>query len=337
MKKKVLYIGSDVGQNTKPGGTIGVDSELQRIQAVYTGRWQFEFASISPCSIDQFLRIGEQKPAPSIVHISSHGEEYALLFSDTDRTAAGSQVTIDVLKSALNIPEIEVIYLDACNSAELAKALEDTKKAVVAFEGKIGVRASERGSDVFHSRIANGDSIKEAFDALKALIRGVDTNAPTPVLVGQDEITRQPVRPPPPELIAKFFKHDPSTDDQGMYTINFGIRTHPKSRSDSIFACFFSNEDPFVAREYVTLIRRQNIGSGMNDIWHTQPSLECWECQHDFKVYCSYFDEEREIEAISSKVSDALFRGYENFPFQNDSIKSEIFKAIQTLAKQLHE
>jgi hypothetical protein len=101
---------------------------------------------------------------PGVVHFSGHGKTGELLFQADDgsmRPVATSDLA-EVFRLAGGL--VRLVVLNACDSESLARALLAHVDCIVAMRGPIHDVDARRFSAAFYRQLAEGDSVRDAFD-----------------------------------------------------------------------------------------------------------------------------------------------------------------------------
>lgn len=103
--------------------------------------------------------------SPGAVHFSGHGETGELLFQD-DRGALRAVSTADLAETVrLAGNSVRLVVLGACHSDSHADALLAHVECVVTVRGRIDDADARRFSIAFYRHLADGDSVRDAFDS----------------------------------------------------------------------------------------------------------------------------------------------------------------------------
>lgn len=123
-----------------------------------------DFPTARPKDLFDALRERE----PGVVHFSGHGERGELLFRDDagDLRPMSTADLAEILRLAGG--SVRLVVLNACHSESLAEALLAHVDCVVAMRGPIRDADALRFSAELYRHLAEGDSVRDAFD--KALL-----------------------------------------------------------------------------------------------------------------------------------------------------------------------
>jgi hypothetical protein len=113
-----------------------------------------------PIDIFNILRMRR----PGAVHFSGHGEVGEMLFQLDD--GAPRPAPVSDLAEALRLEggSVRLVVLSACHSASHAQALLAHVECVVAMRGPIWDGDARRFSTTLYRQLAEGDSVRDAFD-----------------------------------------------------------------------------------------------------------------------------------------------------------------------------
>jgi hypothetical protein len=154
---KVLYI-AGTPDESKPLLEVAEVTELALLFRGAGGRGH-EFLSLPDIAVHQIRDVVTQFK-PDVVHLAAHGDGGILRI----RNSAGkpAAVTEEILKSFLEGLEIALVYLNACDSSNLARGVVGSIPAAVGFEGKVSNAIARQAAVMFYKEILSGASLLEA-------------------------------------------------------------------------------------------------------------------------------------------------------------------------------
>jgi hypothetical protein len=162
---KVLFYGS----NPDDQKTLRLEhdiTELQRISLQSTGR-QINFIFLPALGFEDL----EEQLAihrPDVVHISAHADNGALRL-----TAAGKyevDLTAEALRALLSSNPPQLVYINACNSLELAEKLTGTVPFAIGSTAAITNIAARKSAVSFYRSLVRGATIEEAHRSSRAVV-----------------------------------------------------------------------------------------------------------------------------------------------------------------------
>lgn len=161
--RKILFLSA----NPKDSGQLRLGEELRRIKdslEAATERDQFDLESEPAVQIPTITK-AMQKQNPKIVHFSGHGvgEEGIVVEDSSGNTVLFPTSGLKRLfKRFKDI--VECVVLNACFSAEQAKAISDHGIYVVGMNKAVGDKAAIDFAVGFYQSLGEGNDIEFAFD-----------------------------------------------------------------------------------------------------------------------------------------------------------------------------
>lgn len=135
------------------------------------------------------LLLQMNKIRPNILHFSGHGASSGEIILESESGEA-RPVTPAALKALFESfrPELQVVVLNACYSANQAGAFTEIVDAVIAMKDSIGDKAAITFASAFYSALGFGRSVADAFKQgiTAILIEGIN-EADIPVLLHRAE------------------------------------------------------------------------------------------------------------------------------------------------------
>jgi hypothetical protein len=163
---KVLYIAS----NSHDAATLRIEqeiTELQRVASQASGdAVNFVFLPSLPFEdIEQSVASLQA----DIVHISAHGGPNELWLSNSAENKV--RLTAEALQSLLTSHVPHLIYVNACNSDAIAKALAGFVPYAIGTSAPITNFAARKSAVTFYRCLLRGQSLQDAFNASAATVR----------------------------------------------------------------------------------------------------------------------------------------------------------------------
>lgn len=219
---------------------LALDEEVREITAgvrATPGREVVTLRSAWAMRPQDLLReLNEQHPA--VLHFSGHGlADGRLIFADAD--GAMQPVSGEAIAAAIASAgeSVRVVVLNACFSAQLAKALTEDIEVAVGMDRPVGDRAARVFAQAFYSALGYGASVGRAFDQAVAalMLEGIDEHM-TPQLLAREDVDPyelvlvdpKAVRAPDPDaeraaLVSKSAEHLAHLERHSRLPIGDGI------------------------------------------------------------------------------------------------------------------
>ena len=216
---KVLYIGSRADE----AASLDLEREVTDLQRRF-GDALGEPVSFSflPRVLAEELAVTLARHRPDILHISAHGSANELAL--TNEAGAEVLLTATALRAYLPFDKPpRLVYLNACNSQEIAKALAEVVPMAIGITEPITNRAARTGAAAFYASVLDGASVSHAFDVARHTIGTMQSGETTAVLH-----VRTGIQPEMeflhrvPRIVADFVDGTPRLD-KGRYLIRSGI------------------------------------------------------------------------------------------------------------------
>lgn len=198
--KKMLFIGSEAG-----GHAIQIGIQAGFVQGAYQACSGVQCVAYPQTLLAELpLRVATGRP--DMLHLTCHGTEGEIWFSRTQGVAeAADLLSPPQLAQVLAFGGDKVVFLDACQSASIAKFLFGQAhlrvKLAIGYAGEISVNASQQSARALHERLAGGATYAEALAAMKSTVHA---------LAGSDQVRyfadasflADTLVPQPPRLVA---------------------------------------------------------------------------------------------------------------------------------------
>lgn len=205
-KTRVLFFSADPIL-ARPGGVpLEIATEVRQIEAqIRKARFArcIHFEAHGAARADDFLDFLEETDAP-VVHFSGHGGKHGIRFVDQDGKSAHN-VDADSLARIFETytGTVRLAVLAACSTQKEAQAIANIVGCAIGTTGEISDEAAIIFNGRFYQAIANGDSVRTAFNkALTALQMNQIPRSEYPeIFLGNDPDAANLVlvQPPPPE------------------------------------------------------------------------------------------------------------------------------------------
>ena len=177
---------------------LRLDQEIREIQSKLRAadfRNHFELVSWLAVRADDLLQ-ALNEVRPDIVHFSGHGTQNSELIIEDEQGNASpvSQTALSALFKHLK-DNIRLVLLNACHSADQAKAISKEIDCTIGMEQAIGDEAAVVFASWVYGALAFGRSVGEAFDQGRTalLLRGIPEES-TPSLLMRDGVDPLHVR-----------------------------------------------------------------------------------------------------------------------------------------------
>lgn len=284
-----------------------------RVQSTFLPRCRLE---------DLATRIAQHRP--KVLHIAAHGSDNELLFaSSTGESKRLSGQTLKQLLPAQNGPRL--VYLNACNSHDIAKELVGRVAIVVATSTPITNRASRAAAGLFYERLTEGCTVQEAFEAAKSLGKALESSCEWTLESAPDcdpAIERFCERL---EIVARFSDHPPKVNKYGFYDFDLGVVGCPEGTAQVVL---FTDESAFkidadiddesdVALE-MAMVGLHSLDKGT--MWFR----EQWPSDGDFRLYACAVTRSGEMLMCRSSLVEAIERCYRNTNYRAGALSSEV-------------
>jgi len=269
---RVLYVASN------PPGEVDLNlpreiTELQRPFTTALG--EASFFEFLPALKVEDLPNQLRFRSPDILHIAAHGDSASLYLSDE----AGNPValTAEMLLSFLP-PERSprIVYLNACDSYEIARALVDSGRVPIAIgsTAPISNRTARAGAVAFYERLLAGHAVGVAFEACEAMVKALSgKKAGAKILNNPGVDVGTETMHMVPTLVAEFESKKPVLRKDGHHEFHLGLLGCPPCTGQVVF---FSDDETFVTGEgsleddLCTVIRTQPVNGRIwmdDDYW----------------------------------------------------------------------
>jgi hypothetical protein len=281
-------------------------TELQLASLNGTRRIDFIFLPAMP-----FEDIGEKiiNYKPDVVHISAHGTGENLFLANTKEHKVS--LTAEALNVLLAIHPPKLLYLSACHSLPIARAMIETVPFAIGTTEDIRNLYARKGAVNFYRCVMQGLSLKAAHESSRNTIRvlshrTVDSDmAANPRFDASRQYLYERTR-----IVCCFEKHD-FTHDDDQFSLELGIAGCPNGTHQVVFC----TDDPTF------------MGDDDSNLESDLCSVECaiptngeiwldgtWEkIDGDFRIYCFGLSTTGEPFAVGCTACEALVEFYKVF------------------------
>lgn len=157
----LLFVSAGPGDQ----GRLRLDAELREIMNGIRQSTQRDqiLINVVPAARPTDLINAFNRFRPNVLHISGHGNSNMIAFEDdNDQTAAVSDVLLKKLVAVAG-DQLKLVVLNACESADIAKALITVVDAAIGMNAPVGDAAARVFAEQFYSSIGEGISLERAF------------------------------------------------------------------------------------------------------------------------------------------------------------------------------
>ena len=322
---RILFVASNPGREAG----LSIEAELNALQRV--------FGTVSGEPVTFMVRprvILEDLPAlfaetqPDVLHITAHGDHEALAITNS----VGDKVSLraDALVAYLGKRMPRLVYLNACNSKELAESLVGQVGQVdlaIGSSAPIANRAAQAGAVSFYQAIVQGASVQDAHHAAKFVVSSMQASTTLHLAVRAGIDALKIVPHPTPQLIARVKRsHVLRSAERGSFDILFGISGPLRN---TVQVVYFTDDGSFLgnagnAAEDLCTVSRSAPMHGM--VWADEDDL--WKIGCDMRMFATGVTSDGNAYSLSSTVVQALVRHYED-------AEPEIKQHIRTIAGKL--
>ena len=269
---------------------------------------------------------------PDVLHIAAHGSQEGLQLAGM--AGEPRQLTGGMLTSFLSAEKPpRILYLNACNSLPLGQELLSSVPMVVATDTQISNRVARASAGLFYTRLAEGCSVLEAFDAARAIGESLHGSQPWRLL-HQEQIDPDAQRLCDRfEIVARFSEHSPKANADGFFDFDVGVIGCPSGTNQVVL---FTDESTFIIDADDTeesdmafelcMVGRHTPNHGV--VWFN----EQWPGDGDFRIYACAVSSSGELTTAKSTLCEALERCYRNTGYRRGAIsEKKVAEAIRAL------
>lgn len=233
---KIMYVGC----NPAGADDLLMDSEVTQLARLFrstTGE-PVDFLPHPRLPIEE-LPLVIAHETPDILHIAAHAADGKLLFAN----AVGSKVELNADGLAIYLKvhtPPRLVYLNACNSHSIAKAISSVVEISIGTTSAISNRTARAAAILFYDRILSGASVQEAFEAGRVTMATMQSEKLTSEIFAMSGVQTHQIRLYRlPCLVARFTDDKCKPNKKQQYYIEFGIAGCPSNTSQVVF---FSDE-----------------------------------------------------------------------------------------------
>lgn len=309
---KVLYVAC----NPDSAETLTIGSEIRELEQVFRNAQgePVRFVAYPEMPVEE-LPIEIAAHRPDVLHISAHGRDgKALVLAN----ANGKEISLDerMLKAFLNFESPpRLIYLNACDSDAIAKALTKIIPMAIGTTAPISNRTARAAARLFYSRLLDGCSVRTAFSASESTIAALQEKGATSRLYTMPGIKPEEERlHHVPRIIARF-KEEP-TNEQKSFLIETAIFGCPVHVSQVVIfndGTAPAKESQGSEEEHTSDPRNPyRLAQSLCRVLQGRPvrgTLWCEEAEYvlgDHQLFACGVTGGKEIFAVSSTICDAL-------------------------------
>jgi hypothetical protein len=224
-----------------------------------------------------------------------------------------------------------LIYLNACDSQDIARALAATIPMAIGSTAPITNRAARAGAVTFYERVLSGTSIQHAFSVAQKMVEMLQDRQASAVLhvrpgLDPDDVVLHTV----PRIIADFVNGDP-TPRRGHYKIRLGLVGCPANTTQVVF---FTDDEKFIDDEEdnlpedLCLVARGVPVRGV--LWVA--AEDDWEINGDFRLFAAGVTGDGTTFSLASTLCEAIETRY-HLASRHD-LSSDIAAALAELRRE---
>jgi CHAT domain len=318
---KILYIAA----NPYDQKELDFGPEVTEIQRRVSSAASVEFVAMPSLKFEDLASTLHQHQ-PDILHIAAHGDEKKLFLANYDNNS----IHIDAEMLATFFSDKSpprVVYLNACNSLEIAKELTRVVPMAIGSTAPISAKTGRATAVSFYERILDGSSVTRAVRVCEQVMRGSSGDQARMKLFNQQGIDPSAqVLYTGPRFVAEFVKEKPKRNAKGDYEIRFGIFGCPHTTRQIIF---FSDdpesisEDDSLENDLCTVVReppRRGLVMMEKD--------DAWDIEGDYRLYAVGVYGDGRAFTLTTMLCEAL---EERYRLSHGSARAEVAAAIADL------
>jgi hypothetical protein len=257
------------------------------------------------------------KHRPDVLHIAAHGDERYLYLAD----ASGEPISITAEMLANFLPAEsppQLIYLNACETAETANYLKKYVPMVIGAPTPISNLSARAAAGVFYARVSEGNTVQQAFDAAKSLGQALHREGEWVLAKNAD--TDSGVRLCESfQLVARFYELRPTK--AGVYEFEVGVIGCPSATQQVVlftdewaFNINAEEEDESEMAYELAMVGRHNVHR--STMWFHQT----WGSESDFRVYAVAITPDGKMLTTTDMLCRAVERYYLLSNWRNESV-----------------
>lgn len=238
---RILFIGSNPNNSDSLAFERDVTA-LQKRQLDAAGL-DVSFVFLPRCPLEE-LPLHLAKIRPDVLHFAAHGDDQARLVLSDERGNACT-VSADLIRAFVDPDRPpKLVYLSACDSAPIAKALSAAGIPAIGATAPITNAAARASAVVFYDRLIRGCTVATAHEAGRAMLSSINSKSvdaqffdAADAPLGPQRLLRVPqVIAEPTEAPTR------NRDGTTTVTLRFGVVDYP---ADTVRICFFTPDGSF--------------------------------------------------------------------------------------------
>jgi CHAT domain-containing protein len=320
---KVLYIAS----NPLDENILLLEREITDLQTRFTNSSSsgVSFTFLPGLPIEKWPReISRVKP--DILHISAHGVKDGLVLAN--QTAKRRTLTAQALCTFVSIDRPpRLIILNACNSDMMAKELVKVVPMAIGMTAETTNGAARESVRLFYERILEGQSVSNAFDVCREMIKTIDNGATNAVLCSGAKVKpEKEIFLVSPRIIARF-ENNYKRDSDGDFEFGLGVVGCPGNTHQVVF--FTDDTDLADENDLEDSLCSVVRGTPVRGVIWVESS---WWAQGNVRLFAAGVTADGEQFTTSSMMTDAVIYFYRvRTKNPNASLPPRMEEAIRTL------
>jgi hypothetical protein len=188
-------------------------------------------------------------------------------------------LTAEMLCAFLDVDQApRLVYLNACDSAPIARELVKRVPMAIGTTAPITNRAARKAAVAFYTRLLEGKSVQSAFETGRMIMKGLDNAATSSELFCQSGCNAQSQRlHAVTRILARFLNDVPRAKDGVNYKVELGLVGCPRHTKQIIF---FTDDESFGEDSY-SVVRGTVVRGEMwleDDPWETFGDFRLFAC-----------------------------------------------------------
>lgn len=261
-RPKILLLGADI-----TGGKFRLDEELERItRALEKAKHGDTVDVVSDLNLTrQEIQVLFRDHRPVLFNFSGHFDTAGQMYLRPEGERRNT-IPLAALQEVFRLHggSVRCVFLNACNSARVARAIVQSVDCVIAMRGRITVDASIEFSDCFYDAIGAGCSVREAFSQARTeiMLAGLPEEDTPELVEREDGIAATIVIAGPQATVATSPKgkdeSDRSREERPMgHEDALGIWKEKRARLESELAICSDPEQKFALEKKIEECERQ--------------------------------------------------------------------------------
>jgi hypothetical protein len=332
LSMKILYVAANPYEKGRPPDFTPEITEIQRRVLEATA---VEFV-VMPSLKFEDLASTLHRHRPDVLHIAAHGVNENLFLANQNNEPIKIDAEMLLTFMSDRSPP-RLVYLNACNSFEIAKKLTGSVPTAIGSTAPITVKAARVTAVSFYERILDGASVERAFQVCKQVMRGISAKQ-----ASMEKYHKVGIDPSAeflhvePRFIAEFLQRKPKRDrKEKSYEIRFGIMGCPPTTQQVVFFTddpesitedTDSEEAPTLQEDLCTVVREPPRRG-----WIRADDDDAWDIDGDFRLYAVGVYGPGLTFTVSTMLCDALEEC--NRVSHGTAIPRRILEAIADLRK----